>query len=757
MDLEKLLSKEKLCINDEPSACTSYCPIHVDVKNMVNEISKGNFDKAYKILIKKMPFPKIISRICEHTCENVCVRSDLGGAVSISNLERAAILYGIGKPRRTFPIPRVGKKIAVVGGGISGLTAAVDLDKKGYDVTIYEKESKLGGRIWKFPKEVLPDNIIDEELEPIYKNKNIKLNLNTKLSKEEIESLVNEYDAVYVGIGKSIGYKVNENTFETGKKGIFSRGILSNNNSVIFAISAGRRAAISIDRYVNGKSLTAVRENEGSYTTRLHVNLEGVEKAPAIAPKESNYFSREESINEALRCIKCECTECKKACPHLRKFNIMPKEYIRQINQNELLVLGDHSANKMINSCNTCGLCGEVCPSNLNMKDIILDTRTSMVERGKMPPSAYDFALRDMEFSTSDKFALLKHQPGFDEVKYLFFPGCQLSGYSPYYVRKSYEYLMENTHDGVGVMLGCCGAPAEWAGEKELFKKNLDDLKQKWKDEEKPIFIFACATCCSTFEKYAPEIKFISLWEFMAEHGVPKNNKASNKKAFTVHDACTTRHNKKIQESVRKIIESEGYEIEELKYSKEKTKCCGYGGLAYFANREQVEDSIKERIEESDRDYIVYCSMCRELFAGYGKRTLHILDLIYGEDLDKLAEKEPLRLWERRANRHKLKNIILEMLGENYMELDENTNDIDIVLPEDVKNLMEDRLILLQDIKEVIRNAEETGEKFINPENNHYLARKKLKNVTYWVEYEEKDGKYLIYDVYSHRMEIVEE
>lgn len=754
MDLERLLENEHLCITDEPSACIAKCPIHVDIKGMMDEISQGRFDKAYKILIKKLPFPKVLCRICDHVCEGVCLRKDIGGSINIHDLEKAVMKYGAVKPPRSIPIPKNNNKVAVVGGGISGLTAAVDLDKKGYSVTIYEKENKLGGRMCDFPEEILPEDILNEEIELVM-NGSVEVKLSAELTIMDIELLCNEYDAVYVGTGIKVYEKVDMDTFQTENDKIFAGGrAVNNNDSVIFSVSSGRRAAVSIDRYVQKKSLRAVRENEGSYDTPLKINIDDISPKDRVEAKNGD-LSEKEAIEEALRCIKCQCIECSKACIHLRKFETLPKNYIRKIKHNEEIIMGDHYANKMINSCNMCGLCTEVCPSKLDMRDIILKTRKSMVERNKMPLSAHDFALKDMEFSNSNKFQLCRHQNHYAKSRYMFFPGCQLSASSPEYVEKIYDYLTGSTDDGVGVMLGCCGAPAEWAGREEIFNKTINNLKEKWNAMGKPIFILACSSCCNIFERYASEIDFISLWEFMNEHGIPDNNKADTKRPFAIHDACTTRYNKNLQNSVRNIIKSLGYEIEELKYSKEKTKCCGYGGLAYLANKEQTDQAIKERTQESSSDYIAYCSMCRDLFASQDKRTLHLLDLIFGDNLDELSQKKGPRLWERRINRSITKARLQKMLGDEMENI--NNSGYNIILTEDIKNLMEDRWILLQDVEKVIENAEETGEKFKNPENGKYLARKRLDNVTYWVEYKKKDDVYLVEDVYSHRMEVVEE
>lgn len=756
MDLQNLLCKQDMCITDEPSACITRCPLHVDVKGMLQEASEGNFSKAYKILIKKLPFPKLLCRICDHVCEDACLRRDIGGCVSIQQLEKAIVKYGATVPGRSFPIPKNGSKIAVVGGGLSGLIAAVDLDKKGYKVTIYEKENKLGGRLWSFPDETLPKDILKEEVEAVGKG-DIKIEFNTEMTYEDMVSLNEKYDALYIGIGKKIDLKVNSDTFETDIPGIFAGGLAADNESIIFSVSSGRRAAISIDRYVQKKSMTAVRENEGSYASSLKLDISEIVPIKQVKPLEDDGLSEREAIEEASRCIKCQCIECSKVCSHLRKYKTIPKQYIKKIYNNENVIMGDRYANKMINSCAMCGLCGEVCPTNLNMRDIILDTRKSMVSRDKMPPSAHDFALKDMEFSTSERFTMLKHQVGFDKSRYLFFPGCQLSASSPEYVEKIYDYLTESISEGVGIMLGCCGAPAEWAGREELFKRSIGKLKEAWDSMGKPTFILACSTCCSIFKGYAPEIEFVSLWDIISKLGLPKDSKVNEKRVFTVHDACTTRYDNSLQDSVRKIIEDLGHEIEELKFSKEKTKCCGYGGLVYYANNEQAEDFIKERIQESSRDYVVYCAMCKELFASQGKRTLHLLDLIYGEDLDKLSEKRGPRLWERRINRSSLKAKLLKKWGEDQISTGNVNSRLNIVLSEKIKDLMEKRWILLQDIEQVIENAEATEDKFVNPENGHYLAKKVLVNVTCWVEYEKTEESYIVHNAYSHRMEVLED
>lgn len=793
MDYKELLETCEQCIHDEPPACTAWCPIHVDVAAFVSEIENGNFKKAYKILDRKMPFTRIIGMICDHPCEKRCVREKLDKAISISELERAAVTFGYAPPKKALPIPKSNGKIAVVGGGISGITAAFELNRKGFEVTVYEQSEKLGGRIWKYENNHIDKKAIEEELGIIHKL-SINVHYNQKIDENKLNKMLKQYDAIYIGTGLwEEELKIDPETFQVEESSVFAGGRLSNKtDSIIYSVSSGKRAAASIERYVKKISMTASREREGSFETPLDYNLEYVEPAARVK-KSSEIYSEQEAAEEAKRCLNCRCIQCVKACSHMKRFNVAPKSYGRQININQNVIMGTRYANKMINSCTMCGLCREQCDLNIGMKDIIQATRESMVEKGKMPVSAHDFALKDMEFSNRDQFFMVKSPPpipkekraererelftypritfskyaqsvykgdipGTEKVDYLFYPGCQLSASCPEYVEKTYKYLLSEIKEGVGIMLGCCGAPAEWAGRQDLMKENIERLKNAWLEKGKPTFILACSSCCNIFEKYLPDITFVSLWEIFTRYGIPQTAKNGKGHILNVHDACTARHNKNIQNSVRSIASELGYEIQEMRYSKEKTKCCGYGGLVYYANREQAQDFVKDRVSESKNDLLVYCAMCKDLFVDEGKRTYHILDLIFGEDMEKVALKKMPNLSQRHANRAQLKNKLLkELWGEEPEMKLRKENSLNLIIPARVWKIMDDRYILLEDVQKVVEHSQSSGERFFNIKNSNYLASLRIENVTYWVRYEETKDGILVHSVYSHRMEVAKE
>ncbi|MEA4942737.1 MAG: FAD-dependent oxidoreductase [Oscillibacter sp.] len=763
MDLQKLLENGEKCIHDEPPACAATCPIHVDVSALLDAVGAGNFQKAYQILEKRMPFPRLIGRICDHPCHCACVREKMDCALNISELERAAVEYGYAPPKKMLPIPKTLGKVAVVGGGISGMTAAVELDKKGAQVTVYEQSPRLGGRLWDFAGSRLDPEEIEEEL-LAFEKRGITVHCQQKIDSDGLSALLKQFDAVYLGTGTwEEGIGADPLTFQV-RDSLFAGGrLVTQTVSVIGSVSTGKRAAVSIERFLKKVSMTAAREREGTFDTPLHFNLEDAMPEKRISCPPDGY-GREAAAAEARRCLHCRCVQCVKCCSHMKSFKIAPKAYARQIGTNESVIMGTHYANKMINSCTLCGLCDEQCANDVHLRDMVYEARKSMVEKGKMPPSAHDFALRDMQFSNSSRFFMVKSPPEAGAAKegkpaqYLFYPGCQLSASAPESVEASYRYLLTNVKEGVGLMLGCCGAPADWAGRQDLIRENVERLKRAWETMGRPTFILACSSCGQVFQNYLPEIPVISLWEIMDRYGLPDCAANGAGRALNIHDACTSRYNERLQSSIRKITRKLGYEIDELNYSREKTKCCGYGGLVYYANREQAENFIKDRIGESGEDLLVYCAMCKDLFVGGRKRTYHILDLLFAEDLERAGSRKMPNLSQRQQNRAELKRRLLRKLWGEELDVEQKHENLPgLVIPPEVWESMEKRYILLEEVKQVISHAQKTGERFFNPESACYSASLRIGEVTYWVRYREEDGSIQVVSVYSHRMEIAEE
>ena len=652
MDHTKARDRESQCIQEQPPACTSACPVHVNARGMIECMRKGDFIAGFAVLNRTIPFPGIIGRICDHPCQTVCKRTEAGAAIRINSLERACVEYGRETQKKPYHATKKNKKVAIVGAGLSGLTAAFDLASKGYGVEIFEAGRLLGGRIREFDEQQLPLLIIDgdiaalEEMEVV-----IHLNVhvtNGRGGSASFDEIVGGFDAVYVGPGPHAGdhsnltlaatpsgrIKIAPVSYGTSNPKVFAGGghrYYPGDYSPITSLLDGRLAAASIDRFLQGASLTAQREQDGPFVTTLYTNTQGIEPLQAVAMSiKAQGYSREEAVNEARRCLNCQCLECVKVCEYLAHYGSYPKRYVREIYNNDTIIMGSHLANRMVNSCALCSLCKEVCPVDLNMADVCLDARQSMVNKGKMPPSTHDFALRDMEFSLSEAFYLVRHEPGFSASSAVFYPGCQLSASSPHHVASIYAYLRDAIKGGVGLILGCCGAPAAWAGQKELFDRTTQSLAEDWQRMGKPRIITACSSCYRMFKDNLPDLPVESLWTVLDNADLPQVRTDIKPQTMALHDPCTTRHDKDIQQSIRRIVAKLGVPLRELDHHSDLTTCCGYGGLMSFANPEVADKVVNRRIRESDADYLVYCAMCRDNFAARGKRVLHVLDLIFG-------------------------------------------------------------------------------------------------------------------------------
>lgn len=187
------------------SACSFACPAGVDAPLYVSLISEGEYAAALGIIREKVPFPGVLGRVCIHPCETGCRRNEVNKPVAIKSLKRFAADHG-GDQWKQFSIQSepTGKKVAVVGSGPAGLTAAYYLAKAGHGVTVFESLSKTGGMMRVgIPRYRLPDEVLDSEIEVI-KNAGVDIKLNTRI--ESVDSLFAQgYNAVFLGLGAHNG------------------------------------------------------------------------------------------------------------------------------------------------------------------------------------------------------------------------------------------------------------------------------------------------------------------------------------------------------------------------------------------------------------------------------------------------------------------------------------------------------------------------------------------------------------------------
>ncbi len=754
MDQKELRLLEAQCVQEEPALCVAACPLHVDAKGFCALVSEGIWNKAWAILARTMPLPGVMARICDGPCKSVCLRKDRGGSIELPALERFCAAAATKFPV-VRPLPSRGKKIAILGGGLAALTAAWDLARKGFSVTIFC--GRAGGFLLSLPDTVLPAGILESELENLGKLK-VEFREAVEMDGGFARSTLDDFDAVFVDSEECPQEKLglgepDSVTLGTEQPGIFAGRMPSGQEkSPAFMAAAGRRAANSIERFVQGASLVAGREREGPFETRLFTNVDKVEDASTIVLSAAGY-SEEQAKQEAGRCIRCQCLECVKNCVYLEHYGSYPKVYVRQMYNNESIVMGTRHANEMINSCMLCGLCETLCPEDFSMADVCLEARRGMVRSGKMPPSAHEFALRDMSFANGEKAAFARHAPGVEKSSYLFFPGCQLTASDPLAVEAAYVELCQR-HGDVGLMLGCCGAPAHWAGRQDMFSGSLERLRGQWEELGKPVLVTACPTCRKVFHEFMPEVDVRSYWSMLREGDLPDFSVRAGA-VFAVHDPCAARDDKDLQDGVRALLAGLGVKTVEPGLTRELTECCGFGGLLSEANPPLGAKAAAHRAQAADEDFITYCAMCRDMLAKAGKRALHVFDLLFPHGEDPASRVAP-GYSQRRENRARLKEkLLFELWGESGGE-PRPFELVRVDFTDQARERMEKRRILVSDVQKTLLHARENGRCLFNYESGRFLAAHRPVVVTYWVDYEtDGTGVYMVHNVWCHRMRIV--
>ncbi|MCB2189352.1 MAG: 4Fe-4S dicluster domain-containing protein [Deltaproteobacteria bacterium] len=765
MEQNELRALEYRCIQEEPPQCVAACPLHVDARAFCQAAAAGDWPGAWKVLRRTMPLPGVLARLCPAPCEAACKRSEAGEEIRVGLLERAAAARPA-PPDRTPPLPRKPTRVAVLGEGWSGLTAAWDLAKKGWQVTLFPAGDAAGSWLLARHPELTPE-ILEPEL-ALLTRWGVEVRPGAPVGEAAfLEEILGEFAAVYLSLEAlppaSWGLERQEDgrpavtprLMTTSREGVFAGGLAElGGESPVHLAAQGRWAAGSLDRWLQQASLSVGREREGPFTTRLFTPLEGVAPLAAVVPADpAQGYSEDEARREAARCLACECMHCVHVCPYMEKFGAYPKKYARAIYNNAAIVKGEHKANKLTNSCSLCGLCEEVCPHDFAMQDLCLAARQEMAAGGRMPPSAHEFALLDLAYSQSEAAALTRHQPGLQESAHLFFPGCQTTGSAPEQVAQAYALLRETLPGGVGLRLGCCGAPAHWAGREDLFQEALTGLRDLWEKLGRPQVIAACPSCLKIFREHLPEVPAASLWTLWAGSQPPPGAGAGAAANLAVCDPCATRHDAEAQEAVRRLLANLGVRARELSLGKSLTECCGFGGLMENANPEVAGLVISRRAELAPEDYLCYCTMCRDRLAGAGKRALHLLDLWFPPEGDAAARPRPT--WTaRQENRARLKQTLAQELWGETPPAPAPHRALKLVISPEMRARLEERRILDQDLQQVIAAAEAGEEGFRHPETGHYLAEKLIYRTFFWVEYTPGEEGFVVHNAYTHRMTV---
>ena len=277
------------CQYTQPVPCVSLCPAHVDIPGYIALVGEGRYADAIRLIRKDNPFPTTCGFICEHPCEARCRRNIVDDAVNIRGLKRMAADYA-GKVPPPPCAPSTGKRIAVVGGGPGGLSAAYYLQLMGHQTTVFEKRKKLGGMLlYGIPSYRLPRERLQDDINVILET-GVEVRLETSVGNDpgqlSLDELRKEYDAIYIAIGAHSDKKI-------GIEGEDAGGVIS---AVEFlrAIGDGKYPDLT------GKKVCVIGGNVAMDVARSSVRLGADKVAVAYRRRKADMTALPEEVESAM-------------------------------------------------------------------------------------------------------------------------------------------------------------------------------------------------------------------------------------------------------------------------------------------------------------------------------------------------------------------------------------------------------------------------------------------------------------------------
>jgi ferredoxin len=338
--LELLLSDH---LGDCAAPCQFGCPAQMDIPTMLRQIAAGQFPEAIATVKRDIALPAILGRICPAPCEKVCRRADLDEPVSICLLKRLVADVDIELPEPYTPECKTatGKRVAIVGAGPTGLSAAYYLSQFGHACQIFDENSLPGGRLLLETTEIeLPRDVIAAEVVAI-EQLGVLMHADARISPESgLTDLRSQFDAVLLACGTSArqqaagwklslsqrGIQVTPHTYATEMPGVFAAGgAIRGKTLVVRSVADGKEAAVAIDQFLVGVPVTGPAIPLSVKIGRMHGEelarfASDATRSPRRLPASglTAGFTRDEGREQAERCLHCDCrgaTSCK-----LRKY-----------------------------------------------------------------------------------------------------------------------------------------------------------------------------------------------------------------------------------------------------------------------------------------------------------------------------------------------------------------------------------------------------------------------------------------------------
>jgi len=386
--LELLLSDH---VGDCEAPCRPSCPANMNIPLMNRLIVEGKNAEALKVVKEDIALPLILGYICPAPCEKACRRTQVDNAVSICHLKKFVAAEDL-KNENSYLPPKEkknSKKVAIIGTGPGGLSAAFYLLKWGHECVLFDKNEEAGGTLrYQILENELPNEAINKEV-ALIKKYGAKFCMNYLITKEIYENEIKKnFDAVILATGDyeksnltnfglesgKSGITMDKGTYETSEDGVFACGnITRSRRMAINSVAQGKIAAYSANIYLKGEKPQKANRLFNSkfgklFDTELHEYMKEAipEKRVELQKGKMGDFSIEEAVLEAQRCMHCDCRKvdnCKLRTyadqykADQKKYKFGDRKTIKKYDQHDTVIYEPEK-------CIRCNLCVDITVKN---------------------------------------------------------------------------------------------------------------------------------------------------------------------------------------------------------------------------------------------------------------------------------------------------------------------------------------------------------------------------------------------------------